>query len=80
MKTNQFYARRMPATTSEPNYSGAEPGRAPGAGAMRIARLAVALGVAVLTGLAFGPAALVVALVASGAALVLAACLFAKSE
>lgn len=80
MKANRFYAGRMPVAASEPNYSGTEPGRLPGARAMRIARLLAALGLALLAGLAFGPAALVIALVGSGAALMLAACLFAKSE
>lgn len=80
MKPNHFYAGRVPVAASEPNYSGAEPGRLSGRRATRIARLLAVLCLAALIGSAFGPVALVVALVGSGAALVFAACLFAKSE
>ena len=78
-----FYAARLPVTAGEPNFSGAgAPSRLPGTRAMRIAGVASAVCLAVLLGLWFGgdTPALAIALVASGAGLILAACLLADSE
>jgi hypothetical protein len=78
-----FYVSRMPVAASEPNFSGAGPtGRLPSQKAIRIVGLAGTLCLAVPLGLAFyrDTPALVIALVAAGAALVLAACLFADCE
>lgn len=78
MKPNQFYAGRVPVAASEPNYTGSEPARrSEGAREMSIARLLAAIGLAALLGFALGPAALIVALITSGAALMLTACLLA---
>jgi len=75
-----FYAGRLAAVASEPNFSGVGPTlRQPGAKAMCVAGACLA---AMLLGLAFGgdTPVLAIVLVAAGAALVAAACLFADSE
>jgi hypothetical protein len=77
-----FYANRLPVAASEPNFSGWGAIGLPRTTPMRISTVLGALCGVVLLGTAFGGDAPLpaIALVASGAALVLAACLFADSE